>query len=390
MAKPAIRLASSLSPGPARIGFFQGRFSTGDQRGFRVSPAFSPPPAEKNPIRARDGSLAAWSDMVAGIFDIALDETEAARFNGAFLLRATGSFLLSEASSSRLRLVRSLETIHRGGADGFAVRFQISGGLEGRMGDSAVQCGGGGVVFIDLLQTLDLRVLADGEPARDITLWIPRGKLLSAIDDESQWHGFALAGGTPAAAVIGGTLKLLAEQADRLTPRELDGFLHGFVALIGKAASPLLDRTRGLDGRKPLATFVSIRRHIDQNLRSPALNADGLARTFGLSRASLYRLFEPVGGVARYIRSARLSRAYQDIVATENANRRIAPVAYRLGFKNLSAFNRLFKESYGVSPGAARDRALRGLANLRPGGPSDQELSLGGWLRRLGKRPPET
>ena len=355
-----------------------------------MSSAFSPSPAEKNILRARDGSLAAWSDMVAGIFDLAADETEAAQFSGEFLLRATGSFLLSEASSSRLRLIRTLETVHRGGADGFAVRFQQSGGLEGRMGDSAVQCGGGGIVFIDLLQTLDLRVLADEGPARDITLWIPREKLLAVIGDESPWHGCALAGGTPAAAVIGGNLKLFAEQAERLTPRELDGFLHGFVALIGKAASPLFDRARGLDGRKPLASFVSIRRHIDQNLRSPALSADTLARTFGLSRASLYRLFEPVGGVASTIRSARLNRAYQDIVATESANRRIAPVAYRLGFKNLNAFNRLFKETYGVSPGAARDRALRGLADLRPGGPSDQELSLGGWLRRLGKRPLET
>jgi AraC-like DNA-binding protein len=327
--------------------------------------------------------------MVAGIFDLALDETEAAHFKGEFLLRATGGFLLSETTSSGLRLVRSVETIHRGGADGFAVRLQRSGGLEGRMGDAAVQCGSGGVIFIDLLQTLDLRVAAAEAPASDITLWIPRGKILSTIDDESLWHGFALAGDSPAAALIGGNLELFAQQAERLTARELDGFLQGFVAMIGKAASPLFDQARSPIGRKPLASFVSIRRLIDQNLRSPALDADMLARTFGLSRASLYRLFEPVGGVASYIRGARLNRAYQDIVATEFSNRRIAPVAYRLGFKNLSAFNRLFKETYGVSPGEARDRALLGLADIRPGGQPDGELSLGGWLRRLGKQSSE-
>ncbi|WP_294539536.1 helix-turn-helix domain-containing protein [uncultured Rhodoblastus sp.] len=355
-----------------------------------VSTSSAPPgalaqPSTPKPIRAPGGSLAAWGDMVAGIFDIAANKTEAAHFKGEFLLRAAGSFLLSEASSSGLRLVRSLETIHRGGVDGFAVRLQLSGAVEGRMGDAAVQCGDGGVLFIDLMQTLDLRVLADEAPASDITLWIPRGKILSALDDESLWHGFTLAGGAPAAAVIGGNLKLFAQQAERLTARELDGFLQGFVAMIGKAASPLFDRAR-----KPLASFVSIRRHIDQNLRSPALDAEALARTFGLSRASLYRLFEPVGGVASYIRGARLNRAYQDIVATELSNRRIAPVAYRLGFKNLSAFNRLFKQTYGVSPGEARHRALHGLADIRPGGQPDPELSLGGWLRRLGKRSPET
>ena len=107
-----------------------------------------------------------------------------------------------------------------------------------------------------------------------------------------------------------------------------------------------------------LTSFVTIRRYIEQNLRSSALNADGLAKTFGLSRASLYRLFEPVGGIASHIRKARLNRAYQEIVAPDLANQRIAPIVYRLGFKNLSAFNRLFKATYGLSPGEVRARAL--------------------------------
>jgi AraC-like DNA-binding protein len=209
--------------------------------------------------------------------------------------------------------------------------------------------------------------------------------LLSVIDDESLWHGFALPAGSPAAALIGGNLILLAQQAEKLTTHELDAFIDGFVALTARATAPLFEQIRGLEGRKPLSSFVSIRRHIDQNLRQPALDADLLARTFGLSRASLYRLFEPVGGVATYIRNTRLNRAYQDIVATELSNHRIAPVAYRLGFKNLSAFNRLFKETYGVSPREARDRALRGLSDIRPGANARQELSLGGWLGRKGQ-----
>jgi hypothetical protein len=39
----------------------------------------------------------------------------------------------------------------------------------------------------------------------------------------------------------------------------------------------------------PLASFVTLRRHIDRRLRSPTLGVDTLATTFGLSRASLYR-----------------------------------------------------------------------------------------------------
>ena len=150
-----------------------------------------------------------------------------------------------------------------------------------------------------------------------------------------------------------------------------------------KSIAPLLPRTGGVDGGKPLASFVTIRHHIDQTLRSPALGVETLATTFGLSRASLYRLFEPVGGVASYIRKSRLNRAYQDIVAAEYSNRRIGPIAYRLGFKNLSAFNRLFKETYGVSPKEARERAIHGFAGAPPSAEPGEATSLGLWLARL-------
>ncbi len=38
---------------------------------------------------------------------------------------------------------------------------------------------------------------------------------------------------------------------------------------------------------------------------------------FGLSRASLYRLFAPVGGIADYIRSRRLHRAFFDLANSD-------------------------------------------------------------------------
>jgi AraC-like DNA-binding protein len=52
----------------------------------------------------------------------------------------------------------------------------------------------------------------------------------------------------------------------------------------------------------------SPRRFFDTHLTSPALEADMLVGNFGLSRASLYRLFSPIGGVAAYIRRERLRR----------------------------------------------------------------------------------
>jgi len=58
----------------------------------------------------------------------------------------------------------------------------------------------------------------------------------------------------------------------------------------------------------PLASFVTIRRFIDRNLKSPELSPEMIARNFGLSRASLYRLFEPGGGIDHLANAHALMR----------------------------------------------------------------------------------
>ena len=85
-------------------------------------------------------------------------------------------------------------------------------------------------------------------------------------------------------------------------------------------------------------------------------------RRFGLSRASLYRLFEPAGGIAKYIRKARLSRAFQEITTAELSNRRIGHIAYALGFKNVSAFSQIVSRSLWRH---ARRSAATGAADRR-------------------------
>jgi AraC-like DNA-binding protein len=348
---------------------------------FRFRPPSSTALALLTLPQAQGGPETAWRSLYAGLFDVGVDAPLGAK--GDFVARSTGNFILSETDSPRLRLVRSSETIRRGGAEGFAIHVQISGTVAGTIGDKTVECRAGDVFFLDLLQTLDLQITPGEKSAAAVALWIPRRRMLASIDDENALHGFVVRRDSPAAALIGGSLRLFAQQAGKLTAKEMDALADGVAELAVKSIAPLLPRTGGVDGGKPLASFVTIRHHIDQTLRSPALGVETLATTFGLSRASLYRLFEPVGGVASYIRKSRLNRAYQDIVAAEYSNRRIGPIAYRLGFKNLSAFNRLFKETYGVSPKEARERAIHGFAGAPPSAEPGEATSLGLWLARL-------
>jgi AraC-like DNA-binding protein len=70
-------------------------------------------------------------------------------------------------------------------------------------------------------------------------------------------------------------------------------------------------------------TLERIQRHIGATLGSPGLHPEALCGQFRISRTQLYRLFEPLGGVAAYIQEQRLARAYAELSDATHGHRRI-------------------------------------------------------------------
>lgn len=335
---------------------------------------------------ASDGvaSLAALRGAMAEVFDIGV---EAANDCGANLLaRATRSYVLTVTELPPARVLRSHDAIARSGLDGFGIHLTLAGAAIGWMGERRIESRPGDVAIIDLSERLDLQFRADGERAAGVTLWVARVRVAAAVAMENLLHGLVLPADSPVGGLAAACLQTLRVSADTLPAKEFDAMADGVVAMIAKAITPLLEEQDTNAVQVSRASFVTIRRHIDKNLHSPTLDAARLAKTFGLSRAALYRLFEPVGGVASYIRRARLRRAYQEMISANVSGRRIAPIAYGLGFKNISAFNRLFRSTFGVSPSEARrtDGAGEPVVMLDRSEPG--EGALGVWLKRLGER----
>ena len=97
--------------------------------------------------------------------------------------------------------------------------------------------------------------------------------------------------------------------------------------------------------------------YIEKNLLEADLSPTMIADQLGLSRASLYRLAEPFGGVQKYIRNMRLKRAYAHLASGDDKARSITNLAYELGFTTETAFRRSFKESFGLTPTEVRRQA---------------------------------
>ena len=107
----------------------------------------------------------------------------------------------------------------------------------------------------------------------------------------------------------------------------------------------------------------AILRFIDRHLEHPDLSPVHLCKTFGISRASLYRLFETYGGIADYIRNRRLDRAYAQIVDLPRSRSNISAVAGNLGFYDHAHFSHRFKERFGFAPRDLMQLSTRGHRN---------------------------
>lgn len=107
--------------------------------------------------------------------------------------------------------------------------------------------------------------------------------------------------------------------------------------------------------------ILSIYRFVDSRLLSADLSPAMIARHLGMSRAKLYRLAKPLGGVQRFVRERRLQYAAALIAEDAPAAQSISCLAYDLGFGSENTFRRNFKEAFGRTPTEARSVARRHL-----------------------------
>lgn len=210
----------------------------------------------------------------------------------------------------------------------------------------------GDIVILD--PTRGLSFVADINSSA-LTFVVPRHALVDALGNNKQVHPRVISGRSLAGQILGNAMVSAWKSLPQQTSSEA-GAVSGL--LLGAISGVL----RGNDKRcdDPVvdhATLAAICAYIERNLPNPDLSPDHLCKRFSCSRARLYRLFSPLDGVANYIRRMRLERCYSALHSSPRKTN-ISEVAMEWGFGSVSHFNRLFRETYGTSPGAVRDTAI--------------------------------
>jgi AraC-like DNA-binding protein len=262
-----------------------------------------------------------------------------------------GQIMIGGAQFPRHRFRRNQAWASRSGVDHYFLQLYASGGYSGALGRRNANLRAGDVEVLHMGQTFDTRAQA----SRTRAVMIPKDLLDDRIGSVADLHGTVLKRETGAGALLGHYLRMLGRLTPRMTVADAPIIVEGCLATVAAALRPTADALNAAAPQVGAVLADRVLRHIEANLRDPALTADSLCARFRLSRSYLYRLMEPFGGVARYIRGRRLRLAMTMLNDPQGRSRRVADVAYACGFADEKTFGRAFRAEFAMTPSEARD-----------------------------------
>lgn len=333
-------------------------------------------------LRPRD-QFDAWQDSVSVIFDAAPlpGHRPQSGFKASVRAYHLGGLLVSQVEFDAQRFLRERGRASADGLDHYLVQLYATGGLVGTADDREVVLHPGDVQILDLSRPNVTRTQASGT----VAIVVPRDTLRQALSTTADLHGLVLRGDGGTGGLLADYMRLLVARAGAVTTADAPFVARATTEMIAACFQVAAETRARARTSIEAMTLERIQRHIAAALRSPRLHPEALCSLFRISRTQLYRLFEPLGGVAAYIQEQRLARAYGELSEPAQAHRRIYDIAFGWGFSSEAHFSRIFRRAFGMSPSEVRARAYGTHPDARPVAAPDV-TETGGyqeWVRRL-------
>lgn len=315
----------------------------------------------------------AWRDKISVIFDVdRIGGKYPASFEASVDAYQIGNLVITDSRQGEQAYSLSPKRNRAAGIDLFQVGFYRSGGYRGEADGVSIEGRAGDLQVLDLAQPMH-----SVEPASDmVCVFLPRELLQERIGDLDGLHGVELRSGM--GGLLADYLALLAERLPQMPESDAEAAATATLEIIAACLRPSVGMIR--EAQSPIRDVILLRakRVIEDNIRSVRLTPDFLCGTLGVSRRSLYRLFEPHGGVHHYILLRRLGHIKRALHQRDHRER-IADVAARFGFTCQETFWRAFKRQYNVSPGEVSASNFRNERNDRP----YADVGFDQWLMQL-------
>ncbi|WP_170207656.1 helix-turn-helix domain-containing protein [Luteibacter pinisoli] len=262
-------------------------------------------------------------------------------------------YLLFAREFGGVRHYRS-ERIARDGFDHFVLHHVVSGELHGGRFGAPKTIKAGQTLVLDTREPME----SGADAVQLITVSLAREAMRAAVGDVDGLHGHCIS--ARHGALLTSVLRALVQQVADLAPAAHAAITRTLVDLLSVAINPVGSTARSDFYRQEHVRRHTVRRLVDAHIADASFSVQHILAATGMSRAALYRLFEPQGGVARFIQMCRLDQLRKRLDDRGCDRQSLAELAPTLGFSSESHAGRLFKQAFGISPGAYRTASGRG------------------------------
>ena len=213
----------------------------------------------------------------------------------------------------------------------------------------------GGMVLWDTSRPYESGARDAGMPVRSTILEIPKLAIGHTLSNKlARMLAKPISIDCGVGAILAQYISSLAEHCNELAADEQKRLgrisLDLFVALIAQqldadAAAHITPEARAAVLREEINHFIN------ENLNDVDLTPQAIAARHSISLRRLHQVFEGESeSVAAAIRSRRLSKCRSDLVDPQLRHLPVYAIADRWGFASAAAFNRSFRQAYGVTP----------------------------------------
>jgi AraC-like DNA-binding protein len=283
-----------------------------------------------------------------------------------------GELVITASELTAVRIERTAAHIRADRRDSYSLIMLRHGSWNADTSAGFVQVASGQIGVMDYAEPW----LVEGTGQDNVIVVVPRALAEQIAPDSAQLNGRVLGGAS--GRLLAEHVMALAQHLPALSRAEAASIQQATINLIA-AALNALPKEHHAPFRHQRQIGGKVLAYIETRLTDLDLSVATICRDVGVSRATLYRAFKEVEGVAAYILDRRLEAAHGRIAdPAEQAS--IAEIADRFCFSSPARFSTAFRRRFGYTPVSARGvpaqaRELDGLFD--------------GW-RRVLAIPPET
>jgi AraC-like DNA-binding protein len=285
-----------------------------------------------------------WRNTVQQIHDLELPAgVSPASFDAGVAAWSLGSLAIAGGYFTERRMLRGDRITRRLQIDQYRVLLPLEDTIvRHSVGDQRRIIRRGQMIFSDLARSEEAKCGA----GRLMQFIIARDTLDTLLPEVRDLHGFVPEG--PLAGLVNDHLTALVTKLPALTMAGADPVARATIHLIAAATGTASVSSKTIRSAVDMARRQRILRHIDKHLLNTALDHDTLSATFGISGASLYRLFQPMGGVAAYVQARKLHRLQAELAGP--GPHHLGELTWKYGFSSQGQMSRAFRALFGHAP----------------------------------------